>query len=379
MSALFYTRESVEEENLLPPPLTKMNPHNHQTERYRVALIRWARDGSGIGDAIYQELLKQGHEPFYFAVDTKPTRPVDVVFLFGPFGRFLPMLEQLHTALAAQNPTFVFWNTEGLPDLRLPWSMMAGLGSARSWLGRLQSNPTGEAGSLLAKFEPYMVRFRYLGDFLYAHQRGWIDVFADISDVYAQIFHARGIPAVVAPFGGSQEWYAELGLCRDIDVLWMGKRATHRRSKLLDQVRSALRERGVDMYVIDNEERPFIFDEERTHLLNRTKITLNLLRTWYDENSLRICIAAANRSLVISEPLLPHVPHYQNGNHFVTAPVEQLANTIMYYLEHENERLRIAENGHQLVTTRLTMGYSIKTIMEEVQRSRYKRRMTNDE
>lgn len=371
MHTLFYAREFVEVKTSVPPPLTEMIQSNQQNERYRVALVRWTRDGSGIGDAIYQELLKQGHEPFYFAVDTKPTQPVDVVFLFGPFGHFLPMLEQLHVALADQNPTFIFWNTEGLPDLRLPWPMMSSLGNARSWLGRLQSKSSSESGALLAKFDPYMIRFRHLGDFLYAHQRGWIDVFADISDVYAQIFRSRGIPAVAAPFGGSQEWYAELGLCRDIDVLWMGKRATHRRSKLLDQVRAALRARGVDMYVIDNEERPFIFDEERTHLLNRTKITLNLLRTWYDENSLRICIAAANRSLVISEPLLPHVPHYQAGNHIVTAPVEQLADTIMYYLEHESERQRIAENGHQLVTTRLTMDYSIKTIMKEVQRARY--------
>jgi len=91
MHTLFYARESVEVKTSVPPPLTKMNQSNQQNERYRVALVRWTRDGSGIGDAIYQELLKQGHEPFYFAVDTKPTQPVDVVFLFGPFGLFLPM------------------------------------------------------------------------------------------------------------------------------------------------------------------------------------------------------------------------------------------------------------------------------------------------
>ncbi|MDQ3249989.1 MAG: glycosyltransferase [Chloroflexota bacterium] len=349
-----------------------MNGSQAQTASYRVALVRWSRDGSGIGDAIFHALRQLGHEPFYFSLHTKVTVPVDVVFLFGPFGHFLPALGDLRAAFHDQQPTVVFWNTEGLPDLRLPWPVMASLSATRSWLSRLRAAYAIQphTDSLLSKFDTYMIRFRHLGDFRYAYQQGWIDVFADISAVYAGMFRSKGIPALVAPFGGSQEWYADLNLTRDIDVLWMGKRATNRRSALIDQVRNQLLRHGVNMYVVDNEERPFVFDEERTHLLNRTKITLNLLRTWYDENSLRICLAAANRSLVISEPLLPHVPPYQSGRHYVTSPVAKLADTILYYLEHEQERQQIAEQGHQLVTSQLTMENSVRTIMDEVCRKR---------
>jgi hypothetical protein len=348
-------------------------PH-HNIISYRVALIQWTSDGSGIGEAIYHALEEQGHQPFYFSLDKGITQPVDIVFLFGPFGRFLHTLGQLRATLKKQQPTFVFWNTEGLPDLRLPWSLMASLGASRSWLSRFRDRRelSPYAPNLLSRVDNHMVRFRHLGDFLYAKQQGWIDLFVDISAIYANLFCTHGIPTLVAPFGGSPDWHAELNLKRDIDVLWMGKRATNRRSKLIDQVRDELRQRGVEMYVVDNIERPFIFDEERTQLLNRTKITLNLLRTWYDENSLRICIAAANRSLVVSEPLLPHVCQYQTSKHYVAAPVEKLADTIMYYLAHEQERQQIVDHAHKFVTTELTMDASVKAILSRVHQLRCK-------
>jgi hypothetical protein len=51
--------------------------------------------------------------------------------------------------------------------------------------------------------------------------------------------------------------------------------------------------------MVDNEERPFVFREERTALLNRTKIALNLTRTWYDDNLVRFGIVAPNQALVV--------------------------------------------------------------------------------
>jgi hypothetical protein len=64
----------------------------------------------------------------------------------------------------------------------------------------------------------------------------------------------------------------------------------------------------------DNEENPFIFGETRTAFLNRAKITLNITRTWYDDNFSRFAYAVPNRSLVVSEPLLPHCPEYEAGS-----------------------------------------------------------------
>jgi hypothetical protein len=181
----------------------------------------------------------------------------------------------------------------------------------------------------------------------------------------------------VAPFGSHQPWYGDLGLERDIDVLWMGKRATRRRSQALDRLREELHAKGVNLYVVDGEERPFVYNEERTELLNRTKITLNLLRTWYDENSLRIAMAAPNRSMVVSEPLLPHVPQYKPGEHYIAAPVEKLAETICHYLEHSQERQQIVEDAYQLSTTELTWRRSMQIIMEAAGKVLVKRQPKN--
>ncbi|HEX7976835.1 MAG TPA: glycosyltransferase [Anaerolineales bacterium] len=137
-------------------------------------------------------------------------------------------------------------------------------------------------------------------------------------------------------------------------------------------MRAELRAQGVQMHVIDDVENPFVFGEDRTRIINRSKITLNLLRTWYDENSLRICMSAPNRSLVVSEPLLPHVPQYRPGVHYVSAPIEDLSRTILYYLEHADERQRIVENAYQLTTQVLTFGRSIQVIMDAAVQARHR-------
>jgi hypothetical protein len=197
-----------------------------------------------------------------------------------------------------------------------------------------------------------------------------LNVFADSSVIYAQLHRQHGLPTVVAPWGATLRWYADLGLKRDIDVLWMGQRGSRRRGKLLDRIRQELGSHGVEMRVADNQESPFIFGQERTEFLNRAKITLNLARTWYDDNYSRFAMAAPNRSLIVSEPLLPHCPQYEAGTHYVSAPADRIAEAIVYYLKNEDERLRIVENAYQLVTTALTFRNSIKTIMDAVSKTR---------
>jgi hypothetical protein len=131
-------------------------------------------------------------------------------------------------------------------------------------------------------------------------------------------------------------------------------------------VRSELESYGVRMHFADGKENPFIFGDERIFYLNRSKITLNITRTWYDDNFSRFALAAPNRSLIVSEPVLPHCPSFIAGTHYVSAPVEKLAETIRYYLDHEEERLRIVENAYHLVTTKLVFRESIKSIMDAV-------------
>jgi hypothetical protein len=337
-------------------------------QKYQIA-VTLSIDGDGIARAIAVELENLGHHTSFFQLGEPLPDGSEVAFLFGPFGKFLYIPQFYAGKERGKRPAFVYWNTEGLPDPYYPRFIVDMIGQLRSWIGRWSHSSSPflhqlAAQAVYTKFDRHMTRYRYLGDYGYARRMGWIDVFADISAVYAGLFRQRGIPAIAAPFGSYAPWYADLQLERDIDVLWMGKRATSRRSHILDKLRAQLQSQGVQLYMVDNVEHPFVFGQERTRLLNRTRITLNLLRTWYDENSLRICMAAPNRSMVVSEPLLPHVPQYRPGVHYASAPIDQLAGTILYYLQHEDERKCIVRDAYYLLTNELTFRNSMKTIMD---------------
>ena len=145
------------------------------------------------------------------------------------------------------------------------------------------------------------------------------------------------------------DWGADLKLERDVPVLWIGKIATARRKRLLKRLRADLQEHGVEILMIDGVENPYVFGEERTVLLNRTKIVVNLLRERWDDNSMRYRLAAQNRALIVTEPTLPHTP-FLPGLHLVETPIEQMAETICHYLSHEEERQRIVGRAYQLIT-----------------------------
>ena len=162
------------------------------------------------------------------------------------------------------------------------------------------------------------------------------------------------------------EWGGDLGLERDIPVLWLGKPGSRRRRKLLRRVFASLQSRGVKMMVVDGEQNPYVFGNARTILLNRTRIVLNLLRQPTDENAGRFYIASANGAMVVTEPLLPHHPVFTPGVHFVECPVERMAETIDYYLHHEAERCQIALRAHELVTTDMAIDKTVSAIIATV-------------
>ncbi len=340
-------------------------------DRPRTVAIPHRNGIDGIPEAISDELNALSYHPVHFQIGSPIPEKAGVIFSYGPYGNFLTIPRQLAKIHPERRPIFVHWNTEGIPDLRIPWRLMSLVSGWRSWLGRVHDARNGSVRTrgtekLLSFIEPRMWRFRYLGDYYYALRQGWLDIFADTSAIYADLHRQHGLPTIVAHWGATPRWYKDLNLNRDIDVLWMGTRGTKRRSLLLDRVRDELGAYKVRIHIADGKENPFIFGDERIRYLNRSKITLNLTRTWYDDNFSRLALAAPNRSLTISEPLLPHCPPLIAGTHYVSAPVASLARTIVYYLEHEAERLRIVEDAYRLFTTQLTFRESIKSIMDAV-------------
>jgi len=343
-----------------------MSP-NSRPGRPTVALIKWAA-ADGISEAIGLELAGLGYDVIPFQHD-QPVPAAATVLTFAPHGRWWPVALQVGRLPAGDRPALIHWGTEGFPDPRTPWPLIAGLGRARSWLDALSDRPAAWQRRL-ARLPPVpalnrgLFRFRYVGDNLRAMRRGWLTGLADVSEWYARLYRKNGYPAQFVPWGTAPTWHADLKLERDIDVLWMGKRRNGRRSDLIDRVRRELAQHGVNMYMADGVERPFIFGEERTRLLNRTKLTLNVKTRWFNSGfTFRFHTVAGNRCVVVSEPFLPHVSRYQAGEHYAEAPPEELAQRILYLLAHDDERRALAERAYQLVTTEMTLRESVRKLI----------------
>ncbi len=336
----------------------------------RIAVLT-SRPGDGISEMLCYEIQSLDYSPVPFAYSSPIPELADVLLSFGPYGPLLPVWRRAAESPAGRRPLVVHWNTEGMPDLRLPVPLMRLLSLQRARLGLLAHAEPGQPRAsrwsrhlLHTLVQNRMARFRYTGDYDYAYRRGWLHVLADTSAVYARVRARFGLPTRYAPWGATSAWYADLKLARDIDVLWMGTRGSSRRSHLLDRIRDELRPHGVCLYVADNVENPFIFNTVRTEYLNRAKITLNLTRTWYDDNFSRFALAASNRSLIVTEPLLPHCPEFEAGVHYVSAPISRLAESILFYLQHEDERQRLVEQAYQLVTTKLRFRDTLNRVLE---------------
>ena len=83
-----------------------------------VAVIQWEK-GDGISEIIADELSALGYTPFTFLFSSSIPEGVSFVFSFGPYGDFLRAIRARKNA-SKKRPKFIHWNTEGLPDLRIP-------------------------------------------------------------------------------------------------------------------------------------------------------------------------------------------------------------------------------------------------------------------
>jgi hypothetical protein len=137
---------------------------------------------------------------------------------------------------------------------------------------------------------------------------------------------------------------------RDIDVLFLGETRMRRRQRVLRQ----LRQGGVEVTVLGDYADPDLWGESRTAFLNRTRIMLHIPRLEGHTSDIRMNISMACGALLVSEPLCfpdPFVP----GAHHVEAPLDELAATILRYLEDEPERRRIAGQAHAFLTEDLPL------------------------
>jgi hypothetical protein len=294
-----------------------------------------------------------GHEAVQFQFDGQLPSGLDIVFFSGPFGSVAPFGKQLLLLAQAERPALIWWLTEQLPNPAWPKPLVRAAGALRSHVDRYafreQVDGTWQAVGPARRLTHIGHRYRYYGDLYWLRKSGVLTVVVTGSPWRADYLRDRGFDPYVPPTPSFRpNWGADLKLVRDIPVLWLGKVATKRRERRLSRIRRDLRERGVELLVIDGVENPYIFGEDRTILLNRTKIVLNLLRTRWDNTAGRYALAAQNKCLLVTEPTLSHVA-FEPGVHIVRASVDEMADTICHYLTHETERLAIAERAYSLI------------------------------
>jgi len=191
--------------------------------------------------------------------------------------------------------------------------------------------------------------------------RGWLDhIFCSIP-AREQFLQSRGISAHYAPLGYHPIMGRRLKRQRDIEAVFIGNMKNCRRRGVVEDLRKKLDSKGITLH---NAERP-CFGAERTVLLNRAAISLNVPMVPWETTGLRFLMSMACGAMVISEEIEDPTP-YTPGVHFVQVGVSDIPDAMEYYLDNHEERNRIVDAAYNYITRELTMENSIMKILREV-------------
>lgn len=302
---------------------------------------------------------------FFYADDAIPSK-ADIILVQGPYGTLVSLARQLLKIPTYRRPVLAYWFQQSL-DLSWPerigpatasvFSVLnSTLGSGRRGthsLRRVTNAITGGRGA----------RLGFLGDILWLHQTGLLDILALSSTVYADYFAEHGVKSIVIPRGHHGSYGANLGQKRSTAAVWMGKLRSRRRARSVLRLQSDIENRGRTMQVYDGRKRAFIFAARRMQILNRAWFVPNIFFSGpTDELSIRFFIAAANGAVVITEPGLNRYP-FIPGRHIVECSVEEMPEQIEYYIEHEEQWKKLSREMHVLVTEKLTLESSLSQVM----------------
>ena len=187
---------------------------------------------------------------------------------------------------------------------------------------------------------------------------GWLDVLCMSTAPRVAFLQANGMSAECRPFGYHPTFGTDLGVMRDIDVLFLGRAKIRRRQALLEQVDGALSTRGRRMLVVGGK----CFGQARTDLLNRAKISLNLTNYPWEVPGIRFVMSMACGAVVVSEQLGEAWP-FRDGTHFASARSEELPEVILRLLDDDAERSRLRDAGRAFVTQDLRLAESVAGLL----------------
>lgn len=314
-----------------------------------------------------------GYQHEFFLYDEEIPSNTDIILMQGPYKTLLPLVQQLVDRPVEDRPLLVYWFQQSLSLPKFTWVREPFI---RTFSDLHQHY--GEAG-LIGRSASYVapqlvatrgVRLGYLGDIFWLKRHGLLDLLVLSSTVYANYLEQFDISSIVVPRGYHPSYGSLLNLERDIAAVWMGKLRTRRRKKAVYWIRDQLKKQGLTMQVYDGEKNDFIFGLERTEILNRTWFALNVFFSGpTDELSIRFFVSGSSGAVILTEPGLNRYA-FVPGEHIVECPIEEMPDMIEYYIEHEDEWLKLSNGMLDLMRNELPLERSMATILAHAEHVR---------
>ena len=147
------------------------------------------------------------------------------------------------------------------------------------------------------------------------------------------------------------------GLKKDIDILFVGT-LLPRRQQIISELANNF---SVTTYSI--------FGQDMVKLINRAKITLNIHGEKFLDTETRVYETLGCQGFLITEKLSPESPFTSKVHLVETENTEDLQQQLKYYLEHSQERDKIAQAGYQEIVTFHTFDQRAKQIKQVIEKN----------
>lgn len=273
-----------------------------------------------------------------------------VVLIWGNANWFPRLLESLIAVPHDERPVVAVWHMEPLPQpdgIRVPCNGLTLRERAKALLRHPgATDPQTNWRRLRA---------------LQAH--GLPDVLAVPSRRGQRFMSDHGIEAVLAPYGWHAHHGRELDRERDIDVLFLGTLDAARRRTVLRRLRRA----GIAVEHAGTFRGAGTWGAERSELLSRSRIVLNIPRRPGESSQLRFVLGMCHGAAVVSEPITDPAP-FVAGRHYLSAPTGELADALRGLLDDDQRRAALAAAGQRFVLDEMRLADALDDLLAAVGR-----------